>query len=361
MKIVKINLKNNSYNIYIKYNLFKGLFLYLKALNIGNFALIITSPNIYSKYRVSIKKAFGSIPYKIVEVAEGEQAKTEKYLFKVINELVKNDTWSRKLFIVCLGGGTIGDLGGFVASIYKRGIPYIQVPTTFLAQIDASIGGKTAIDLKEAKNILGTIYQPKAVFIDPLFLNTLGIKEIKQGVAEAIKYAAIKERSFFYFLKKNKDKIMKLEPESILKVISTCVSIKAKIVQKDEKEKKGIRTILNFGHTFAHALEVSRQYRNLSHGEAVSLGMLYAAQLSCSLGLCKSTCVKELHNIIKLFELPDRISFDYLTIYKTMGYDKKFISGKIRLVLLRKFGQVVVVNGISSEKILKSLQVFAGV
>lgn len=355
---IKVRLKENPYNIYIKYGIFRELSSYLKTLQLGNFAVIVTSAGIAAEYRNAVKKAFSTIPYKISEVVDGEEAKSKRYLFSVIADLIRNDAWNRKLFVVCLGGGTVGDLGGFVASIYKRGMPYIQIPTTLLAQIDASIGGKTAIDLKEAKNILGTIYQPKAVFIDPLFLSTLDKKEIKDGVAEAIKYAVIKRRDLFYFLKRNYVEIMKLERHSLLKLIAICAGTKAAVVEEDEKEKKGIRTILNFGHTLAHALETCGHYRNLSHGEAVSLGMLYAAQLSCSLGLCKSSEVKKLHEIIELFKLPTKISFDYLTIYKTMGYDKKFIAGKARLVLLRSLGRVQVLEDISSEKILKSLQVF---
>lgn len=358
MKIIKINLKENPYSVYVGYNLIKKLSQYLKVLDLGNFAVVITSPGIERKYRKLIKRAFGAIPYKVVETADGEQAKSKEWLFKVINEIVKSDSWNKRIFIVCFGGGTIGDAGGFAASIYKRGTPYIQVPTTLLSQIDASVGGKTAINLNEAKNILGAYYQPKAVFIDPAFLNTLGVKEIKEGLAEAIKYAIIKQPEFFYFLKRNREKIMQLKPKLLLKLIYTCVKIKARVVEEDEKEKKGIRTILNFGHTLAHALEASKQYRNLSHGEAVSLGMLYAAELSCLLRLCSAGTVKKIHDLLCAYGLPTTIPFDYLRIYKTMGYDKKFISGKARLVLLRHIGKVAVVNNISSEKILESLQVF---
>lgn len=359
MKIIKVSLKENPYNIYIEYNLAHKLPLYLKELNLGNFAIVITSPTLQSKYKNLIKAIFKDFSYKIVEVADGEEAKSEKWLFRAIEKIVNIDAWNKKLFIVCLGGGTIGDLGGFIASIYKRGIPYVQIPTTLLSQIDASIGGKTGIDLSEAKNILGTFYQPKAIFIDPAFLSTLESKEIKEGIAEAIKYAIIKRRDFFFFLKKNYREIMKLEPACLLKMISACVQIKAKVVQEDEKEKKGIRTILNFGHTLAHALETSKGYKTLSHGEAVSLGILYAAQLSYSLGMCNRRDFQEIYDILRCFRLPIKISFNYLNVYKIMSYDKKFISGKARLVLLRRIGKATVVDNVSSEKILKSLKIFS--
>ena len=316
----------------------------LKNLNLGNFGLIITSPKILALYQKKITSVFAGKNYKIITVVDGEKAKSKEWLFKVIEKIVETDTLSRKVFIICLGGGTVGDLSGFVASIYKRGIPYIQIPTTLLAQIDSSIGGKTAIDLKEAKNILGTFYQPRAVIIDPAFLSTLSIKEIKQGLAEAIKYGVIRDEKLFYFLKKNSQKILELNSAAVLKLISACVEIKAKIVAIDEKENKGLRTILNFGHTLAHALESSSRYKLLSHGEAVSLGMLYAAWLSWTLGKCPESELRQINDIIKLFRLPAKTRFKPTTLYKSMTYDKKFTSGKIRMVLLRKIGQVEVVE-----------------
>jgi len=358
MKIISVKLKRNPYKIHIGYNLLKEIPKHIKRLNLGNFGLVITSPKIFSLHRKGINKVFGNKNYKIITVADGEAAKSKEWLTKVIGEVIKVDGLNRKLFIICLGGGTVGDLGGFLASIYKRGIPYIQIPTTLLGQIDSSIGGKTAIDLKEAKNILGAFYQPKAVFIDPGFLKTLATREIKQGLSEAIKYGVIKDKEFFNFLKINHEKILKLNSTCILKLISVCVNIKAKIVAADECEKKGLRTILNFGHTLGHALESSLQYKRLSHGEAIALGMLYAAYLSKVLKKCSEKEINQIEEIIKLFSLPTKIKFNALTLYKSLTYDKKFISGKIRMVILRKIGKVEVVDGISSQNIKKTLKIF---
>ncbi len=359
MKAIIVKLKKNPYKIHIGYSLLGEVPKHIKRLKLGNFGLVITSPKILSLHRKSINKAFGGKNYKITTVIDGEGAKSKKWLNKVIGEVVKIDTLNRKIFIICLGGGTIGDLGGFVASIYKRGIPYIQIPTTLLGQIDSSIGGKTAIDLKEAKNILGAFYQPKAVFIDPTFLKTLSAREMRQGLAEAIKYGAIKNKEFFNFLKQNHKKILKGNSTCILKLISTCASIKAKIVAADEQEKRGLRTILNFGHTLAHGLESSLQYKKLSHGEAVSLGMLYATYLSKVLKKCSEREVNQIEEIIKLFSLPTKIKFNALALYKSMTYDKKFTSGKIRMVILRKIGRVEVIEGISPQNIKKTLKIFA--
>ncbi|UCD15591.1 MAG: 3-dehydroquinate synthase [Candidatus Omnitrophota bacterium] len=361
MEIIKVGLKENSHNIYIGYNILKNIPSYIKENNLGNLGLIITSRKVYSLYRDLIKRTFKANSYKIICVPNGEEAKSKKWLFEVIAKIIKLDTWNRKVFVICLGGGTVGDLGGFVASIYKRGIPYIQVPTTLLSQIDASIGGKTAIDLKEAKNILGTFYQPKAIFIDPSFIRTLPKRKFKEGMAEAIKYGVIKKRKFFYFLRDNYKKITALSPDYLLKLIYLCARQKAHIVKKDEKEKKGIRTILNFGHTFAHAVETFTRYKKLSHGEAVALGMVYAAQLSLLLGKCARQDLEQIKNIIKLYGLPSKIAFDHTTLCRAMSYDKKFISGRIRMVLLRKIGEVEVVEGISFKIIRKSMEKFAAV
>ena len=359
MKIIPVHLKNNPYKVYVGRNLLKGLPNKIRNLKLGNFGLVITSPKILSLHRDKIEKAFGNKNYKIITVVDGERAKSRLWLDRVIQKLISADTLSRKIFVVCLGGGTIGDLGGFIASIYKRGIPYIQIPTTLLGQIDSSIGGKTAIDLKEAKNILGSFYQPKAVFIDPGFLKTLSTKEMGQGLAEAIKYGVIQDRDFFDFLKKNHKKILQLNPTHILKLISVCAGIKAKIVAEDEQEKRGLRTILNFGHTFAHAIESSLKYKNISHGEAVSLGMIYAAHLSKLLKKCSNQALNQIEEIISLFSLPNNIKFDSLNIYKSLTYDKKFTSGEIRMVILRKIGKVEVVEGISPKKIKKTLKIFS--
>lgn len=361
MKIIKVGLKDNPYDIYIDYNIFKKVPAYLKQLNLGNLGIIVTSNKVYSLYKDLIKKTFQGFSYKIIKVPNGEAAKSKKCLLEVIDKIVKADSWNKKLFVVCLGGGTVGDLGGFAASIYKRSIPYIQIPTTLLAQVDASIGGKTAIDLSQAKNILGTIYQPKAVFIDPLFLSSLSKEELKEGIAEVIKYGIIRDKDFFDFLGNNYEKIMALCPEYILKLIFVCAKIKADIVKKDEKEKKGIRTILNFGHTFGHALETSLKYAKFSHGEAVALGMIYAARLSCDLGLCRESEVKKVEDIITKFSLPAKLKVDYPAIYRAMSYDKKFISGEVRMVLLREIGSVKIVKGIPLKNIVKSLKIFTSV
>lgn len=359
MKIIPVRLSNNrAYNIYIGYGLTSRVSHYIRKYRLGNFAIVLVPRRVYARYRQVITKAFRGISTKIIKIADGEGLKSKEWLFKIVDEIIKVDTWDKNLYLVCLGGGTVGDIGGFVASIYKRGIPYIQIPTTLLAQIDAAIGGKTSIDLKEAKNILGTFYQPRAVFIDPSFLSTLTAKEIKDGIAEAIKYGIIKDRDFLSFLSRHCEDIKALKPSCILRLISTCVSIKASIIREDEDEKKGLRTILNFGHTLAHALEAAFRYARLSHGEAVSVGMVYAAWFSYFLGMCNRRDFEAVIEIIRKFSLPINVPFNYQALYRSLLYDKKFMKGTIRMVLLRSLGKVEVIDGISLQRLKQSLKLF---
>ncbi len=208
--------------------------------------------------------------------------------------------------------------------------------------------------------MLGAFHQLRELFIDTDVLATMSEREFRQGMAEAIKYGIIKDKDFFHFLMDNSQKVKNLNSKSILRLITTCASIKADIVSKDEREKKGLRTILNFGHTFGHALESYLGYGKISHGEAVGLGMYYAAQLSCVLGKCSKGAVQELAQALKLFSLPIGLKFDPQAVYNSLIYDKKFISGTVRMVLLKRMGRVEVVSGISRVIIQKTLRGFGG-
>jgi 3-dehydroquinate synthase len=356
MSKLQVKLKNNPYSIIIEKNLKEKLSFLIEKYNLGNLGFVVTSPKVYKLYKKTIKDNFAGKKFKVIVTADGEKTKSKYWLFAIIKEIVKADKAAKKPFIICLGGGTIGDLGGFAASIYKRGIPYIQVPTTLIGQIDSSIGGKTAIDLPEAKNILGSFYHPKAVLIDPIFLKTLSKKDFKEGMAEAIKYGLIKDQALFSFIKNNPKKIINLDISLINKIIYKSAKIKAKIVEEDEKEKKGIRTILNFGHTFAHGLESASRYKKVSHGKAVAIGMLYAAYLSKQLGKCSNKVIEEIKTILKLYNLPTRIQFDPKKLLKAINYDKKFTTGKIRMVLIQKIAKVEVFDKITTQNLKKSFK-----
>ncbi|OQX78782.1 MAG: 3-dehydroquinate synthase [Candidatus Omnitrophica bacterium 4484_70.1] len=358
MEIIKVDLKENSYNIYIGENLLKQKRFFSESEKYGNFAVVLTHKKILNLHQKYINDTLKKLPCRILTIPEGEKSKSPKQALKIIKEIIKIDrVIKRRLFILCLGGGVIGDLGGFIASIYKRGIPYIQIPTTLLSCVDASIGGKTAINLKEAKNIIGTFYQPKAVFVDLNFLSTLKEKEIKEGFSEIIKYAVIQDKNLFNFLKKHYQKLKRLEISYLKKVIKRCAEIKARIVEKDEKEKRGIRTILNFGHTIAHALESSMRYsRKITHGKAVALGMIGEGYISYFLRLCSKEEVEKITNIVQLYSLPTKIQFDLLKALEALKQDKKFIKGRIRIVVIEKIGKAFVKEDIPFKIIKKALE-----
>ncbi len=353
---IKVKLKTSSYTIIVEKEVSKKISYYLKNIKVGNFCIVVTTKKIYSLYQKHLKKMFTYIPHRIFYAPEGEKAKSKDCLFNLLKLIIKEDKLKRKIFISSWGGGTIGDLSGLAASLYKRGIPYIQIPTTFLAQIDASIGGKTAIDFCGIKNIIGTFYQPQMVFVDPIFLTTLPEREFKQGISEMIKYGIIKDRNLFYSIKENRNKILGLDLDYLRKIIYKCAEIKAKIVEKDEKEKRGLRTILNFGHTFAHALESVLEFkRKISHGEAVAWGMIQAVRISRYLKLCSFKDVKEVEEIIKLYSLVMPFDFKIKPFIEYLMYDKKFKKGKIRLVLIKEIGKAIVKEGVALSIVKKSL------
>ena len=358
MNTIKLNLKEKSYPIYIQ----KGIILkagnILKKLRIGKDAIVITNNYLFNKFGNIIKNSLNknNLSCKFYTVPDSEKTKSIKYCLGIIEKISGYDN-KRQIFIIALGGGVIGDLSGFIASIYKRGVPYINIPTTLLAQVDSSIGGKTAIDLKIAKNLVGTFYQPNAVIIDPGLLKTLPKKQIKSGLAEVIKYAIIKDSTLFYFLKDNYKKILSIDKESMEFIEKRCINIKAKIVEKDEKEKKGLRTILNFGHTIGHAIESASGYNIYSHGQAISIGMLCASDIALAMGLLKEKTWREIVDLIKLYQISDkkktRVSLG--RIMDSLMRDKKFINVKNKFVLPISIGKVIVKQNISEKLIKKTI------
>jgi len=362
MKIIKIQLQERSYPIFIGKNSSLKIGQICSDINIGRDAIIITNSYLKEKFLGEIIACLNKnkITSKLILVPQTEEAKSVKYCLKILNELAHFDKMKR-LFIIAFGGGAIGDLAGFVASIYKRGIGYIQVPTTLLAQIDSAIGGKTAINLAVAKNLVGSFYQPKAVIVDNLFLKTLPKKQLLSGIAEAIKYAVIKDKKLFYFLKNNHQQIQKLDCSAIDFIQEHCIRIKAKIIQIDEREERGIRTILNFGHTIGHALESAFGYKKLTHGESISIGMACASEISAQLNLLPQKELKQILELINLYRLPTILKTPFKEsllnrIMNSLFKDKKFIQATPRFVLPVGIGKVIVKNNISEELIRETIK-----
>ncbi len=357
MKKICVRLKERSYDVFIGFNVIDRLGLEVKKILNKDLAIIITNPRISGLYLREIRKSLKGRGFnvRVLTIPDSEKAKSFLCLSRLLNKVAKLSK-EQKPFIVALGGGVVGDVSGFVASIYKRGIPYIQVPTTLLAQIDSSIGGKTAIDLSLGKNLAGAFYQPRLVFVDVSLLKTLSQRQISSGVAEMIKYALIKDSKLFGYLEDHWPDIFKLKPSVLIPAISTCVRIKSEVVSKDEFEKKGLRTTLNFGHTVGHAIETASNYR-YNHGEAIALGMIVASRISQTLGLISPKATERVLALIKNFRLPTKIKKINLNkLLKIISYDKKFLGKKNRFVLLKNIGNSVVREGISQKAILTALK-----
>ena len=361
IKHVPVRLTENSYQIAIGHDILPDAAKHFKNLGLGKDAIIISHPLIERlhgvKLAVGLRKAGYSV--KVLNVPEGESSKSAAYALRLIEQIAAYDV-DKKIFIIALGGGVIGDLSGFVAAVYKRGIPYIQVPTTLLAQIDSAIGGKTAIDLKYGKNLVGAFYQPKLVLTDAKALKTLSRRQIQNGLAEAIKYGVINDAALFRYIESNHVRFLKGDPKVLTHIVERCSRIKARVVAADEKETKGLRTILNFGHTVGHAIEAASRYGQYQHGEAIALGMRVAAEISLSLGLLKPVDGMRLGQLITNVGLPQRIEKVKLRdIVDLMRHDKKFVAGQNRFVLATRIGKVKVVKAVPMDVITAAIKKFS--
>jgi 3-dehydroquinate synthase len=261
------------------------------------------------------------------------------------------------MFLLNLGGGVVGDLGGFAAATYRRGIPFVQVPTTLLAQVDSSVGGKTGVNHPSGKNLIGAFYQPSLVVVDLLTLRSLPDRQVRSGLVEVVKVGLIWDASFFRFLEDHLVRILGLEREPLRQVVSRSCAIKAEIVSQDEREKKGVRTLLNFGHTFGHALEAATGFSRLTHGEAVAIGILCAAWVSVALGMLARSEYDRIENLLKKMGMDTRIrEVDANRVWEAMKRDKKFLHGRNRFVLLEGAGRARIVENVDAKVLGQALK-----
>jgi 3-dehydroquinate synthase len=361
---VLVDLGNNSYHIYIGQGILKQLVNYLQnlALDADQKIFLITNPTVKNLYGQEIAAAHLTDNYQVIwgEIPDREEAKSLSEAARLY-DLAFAHGLTRHTPVIALGGGVVGDLAGFVAATYLRGLPFIQIPTTLLAQVDSSIGGKVAVNHPQGKNIIGSFYQPELVLIDPALLNTLGRRELVSGLAEVIKYGVIADAEFFSWLEENLPRVLALEPEALIHVISTSCRIKAGVVQKDEKEE-GLRAILNLGHTIGHALEALTEYRIYRHGEAVAIGMAAAASLAVHTGLLAAGEATRLKKLLEQAGLPTVLpsSISREDLILAMQRDKKVQAGEIAFVLPVKIGQVEIKRDIPvkwRELIIKACQI----
>jgi 3-dehydroquinate synthase len=354
MKKIEVELGQRSYPIIIDFGLLDRVGELVKELNLGDSVFLVSQKPVFSLYGKRCIESFNKKGFQTEYClfGESETDKSWESLQMVLSDLARFDEPGRKrCFVATLGGGVVGDLGGFASAIYKRGISYIQIPTTLLSNVDAGIGGKCAINFCGIKNLVGAFHQPRAVLSDLSLLSTLAKKEILSGMAEIVKYGVISDERFFAYIEDNFEKILLLEPQSLEYVVSSCYKMKADIVAADEMDTKGIRAILNFGHTIGHAIE---NILELSHGEAISVGMVAASSIACHLGIFTEEEKDRLENLLKRIGLGTKIkSSSPKKIMETLLCDKKF-AGKTRLVLPTRIGEVKIVEGVE-ELLIQSV------
>lgn len=352
MSVMTVNLGAGSYDILIASGSLSALGNECAIRGLSGNVALITNPTVAALYadvvRASLAEAGNSVT--LIEIPDGEKYKNAETLNQVYEQLIEAGI-DRHSFVVALGGGVVGDLAGFAAATYLRGIPFVQVPTTLLAQVDSSVGGKTAIDHRRGKNLIGAFYQPRLVLIDVNTLETLASREFHAGLAEVTKYGVVMDRAFFEFLEQNRGRIMGMDRECLVQVIRRCCELKARVVELDERES-GLRAVLNYGHTLGHAFETVAGYSELVHGEAIAVGMRLAAHVSMQLGYCNNDDVRRIETLLSSFALSlSPPAVDHVLFRAALMTDKKNRSGVINFICNRGIGDHVI-ERLASEQLL---------
>jgi len=356
-----------SYPVFVGYGLLDKLGEKMKKAALAGIATVISDENVFSLYGSKVDGILKDAGFAVNSfvVPPGEETKSMDYAIKIYDFLVEHRA-ERDDIIIALGGGMVGDLAGFVAATFLRGMPWIQVPTSLVAMGDASIGGKVGVNHPEGKNLIGAFYQPNLVLADPQTITTLPQRELTSGWAEVIKHGLILDEEFVQFLESNVNKLIKLEPKLLTRAIARSAAIKAQVVSQDEKEREGKRTILNYGHTIAHSLEAATRYKRFLHGEAVAIGMVGAAKLSQRLGLLPSAAVERQRVLLQKFGLPtslpakrSNLKLSLAEVSRAMELDKKVRGKAIHWVLLQDIGRTVIRSDVPQKEVLAALQELA--
>jgi 3-dehydroquinate synthase len=357
MEKIRVELAERSYNIYIGSGILDGLGDRLTLFNFSPKIAMVSNPTVLPLYGKRVADSIRKAGFNLltVTIPDGEEFKTLSSLQHIYDELL-GYRLDRSSTLLALGGGVIGDITGFAASTYMRGIPYIQIPTTLLAQIDSSVGGKTGVNHTLGKNMVGTFWQPRMVWIDTDTLKTLPKRELLAGLAEVIKYGVIRDEELFLFLERNSDNILNLTSDALAYIIKRSCEIKADIVSKDERES-GLRAILNYGHTIGHAIETVTGYTRFLHGEAVAIGMYLEARLSRILGILDNDYVQRIKALLDTYGLPSAIPSDIITedLMASMKLDKKTVAGELKIVFPEKIGNVIIQKGVGEKEIGEAL------
>ena len=354
MKTLTVNLGDRSYPIHIGPDLLGKAELITPHIR-GKQVLVVTNDTVAPLYLEKVMQSLDAYNSSSLILPDGEQYKTLNTVNDIFTRLLEN-RFNRDATLIALGGGVIGDITGFAAASYQRGVDFIQIPTTLLAQVDSSVGGKTGVNHPLGKNMIGAFHQPNVVIADTSTLNTLEDRQLAAGIAEVIKYGLIRDSEFFKWLQENMDQLLSRQPDALIYAIEKSCQCKADIVADDEKEQ-GVRALLNLGHTFGHAIEAGTGYGNWLHGEGVATGMAMAADLSKRLGWITSSDVDIINVLLTKANLPVKspaeISND--RFQELMSIDKKVMAGTLRLILLKSIGKAVITDQFKTEQLLETL------
>jgi 3-dehydroquinate synthase len=353
----RINLGERSYDLAFVSDDLAGVGQFARQRTKGSTALVVADNNT-AAHAKRVTAALEAVALKVkgVQLPPGEDQKVLSVAGRLYDRLVEMDA-DRQTLVVAVGGGVIGDLAGFVAATYARGLPWLVVPTTLLAMVDSSIGGKVAVNHPKAKNLIGAFHQPVGVWIDTSTLATLPDREFRSGMAEVVKYGVILDPKLFAYVDAHTTELLAREPTVLRNVLTRCCRLKANVVEKDERETTGLRAILNYGHTFAHAFETVTGYGAWLHGEAVSAGMICASRLAERRGMADKELRVRQESILTRCSLPTRPPrVPIVNMLAAMRSDKKTVAGKLRFVLPRQLGDVEVVEGIDEQEVQRVLQ-----
>jgi 3-dehydroquinate synthase len=358
MPTVHVNLGPRSYDIEIGSGNLAEAVKFCDAEAEDSHTIVITDTNVDPLYSEAVTtplaEAGSEVDVLIVEA--GEPSKCSDVAAELWEQILDEGA-DRKSVVVALGGGVVGDLAGFVAATFTRGLRFVQIPTTLLAQVDSSVGGKVGINLPGGKNMVGAFWQPRGVVIDVGVLQTLPDREYRAGLAEVVKYGVIQDADFFAYLEANVADVNDREPGVLTRIVERCCRLKADVVEQDEREETGLRSILNYGHTFCHAFEAATGYEQLLHGEGVAIGMMCAARLGERLGRVDKTFVERQRVLLESFHLPlDVPEVDHEELIELMYRDKKVERGKLRFVLPSRMGHVELVRDVGVADIKASLE-----
>ena len=355
MQKIRINIPSKEYNVYLGEGTFSQLPHLIKKQNLNGNILFVLDSNVKKYYAELITSVIDSLPQKVraIIINSSEKNKSYQTLQKIHSFLISNN-YGRDSVIVAMGGGIVGDIAGFTASTYMRGIKYIQIPTTLLSSVDSSVGGKTGINFENTKNIIGSFYQPEFVIIDTKFFNTLPVEERLCGLGEIIKYCFLIDKRFFNYVKNNVENILNNNPPALKKVIIESIKFKGGVVEADEKES-GVRKVLNFGHTFAHAFEVEQKHK-LKHGQAVIVGSVCAAILSFKIGVITLKDLDKYLNFLLPFNNKIKLkNVNNAKLIEIMLLDKKSRNNTIKFVLIKNIGEILTDVSVSKSIINETL------